>query len=175
MKWIPHMRIFALPLGSAWSTHALHPGWVATAAWLGLAFLVGGGWALFDKWMRGRVDGLSWNAICYGWPTAMVLTCPVLVLADSLKWTGEPWSDTLALFVTVYFVANLPALIVSALFLVSPWCSALLQLTLCVQEPGWLLVVIAGLVFWMSWFGIIRDLEERWACQILSLRLGKAS
>ncbi len=105
----------------------------------------------------------------------MVLTCPVLVLADSLKWTGEPWSDTLALFVTVYFVANLPALIVSALFLVSPCCIALLQLTLCVQEPGWLLVVIAGLVFWMSWFGIIRDLEERWACQILSLRLGKAS
>ena len=100
----------------------------------------------------------------------MLLAWPVFVLGEP-PLRGTPWGDTFESLLAFYFLVNFPALAASALFLFSPLLAGLLILLSPVTPPEWLLLLVVGLVFWASWFAIMRHLEERWACQILNLNL----
>lgn len=129
-------------------------------AWYAFAFLVGGAWTVCDWWGRGRVDWLPWNAICYGWPTAMMLVSPLTL--GSLRWIPQPWADLAEVCTIVYIVVNIAPMMVSILFAFSPCSVALMGLSLCVGESAWLFMAVFAVAFWATWFVTLRHLEERW-------------
>ena len=99
------------------------------------------GW-LINK-LRGRVN---WRRLQYWWPTAMLASIGLLILAE--PWArGEIAEDALAVLCVAWILLNIP---------VAPVLLLIATLTDGTGWTGWNAALPAAALFWAGWHWIIR-------------------